>query len=108
MERSSHLTASATSSPEHTSSSSSPTYEAVPSAIGKSLQRERKSVAIVLRRNVEQMRGAGVQDALTVAPGNAAATSETASAASRDWHPCNNDRENGGLKTRRHERKRHA
>jgi hypothetical protein len=80
----------------------------VPSASDKSLQTERKRVPIVLRRNVEQMRGAGVQDALTVAPGNAAAISETASAASRDWHPCNNDREHAWLKTRSHERKRHA
>lgn len=35
---------------------------------------------------------------LTEAPGNAAAISETASAASRDWHLCN-DREDEGLKT---------
>jgi len=96
------------SRPAHPSTRAPPPRPPTRPSSGKSLQTERKRVPVVLRRNVEQMRGAGVQDALTVAPGNAAATSETASAASRDWHPCNNDRENGGLKTRLHERKRHA
>lgn len=77
-ERNPHSTAFATSEPEHTNSSSSPTYN-VEHQLNQCSENSNANHYSLLQ-SVEQVRGTG-EDVLTEAPGNAAAISETTSAA---------------------------